>query len=392
MSEYGVLSTGFKRKRLDALLNELNVELKSIFGVNFNVSPESPDGQINGVISESNANLWELAEIAYNSINPSFVTGSTQDILYQLNNVYRMEARSSTVVLTLSGDEGTLIPAGSLVSTFDTNIQFSTDASVTIPVSGSITVNASCVTTGPIDATSNTITQIDTPIVGWNSVTNLNDAILGADLESDSDFRARRNRVIARNSQALLDSIISEIRSLSGVIEVKGYENDTNIDPDSNGLPAYSIYMIVLGGDDDEIANAIYIKKTLGAKMLGNTTVQVLTSSGYLKDIKFSRPVSIPIYVEVNLTTFSDYPVNGDDLIKQAIIDYALGELIENRKFGIGSNVIHSELYTPINTISGHTVDSLFIKKTFPADESLDIVIGIDEIAEFTLSNIVVNS
>jgi hypothetical protein len=48
MSDYGISSEGFKRKRLDQLLEELNSEVKSIFGDNFNVSPESPDGQVNG--------------------------------------------------------------------------------------------------------------------------------------------------------------------------------------------------------------------------------------------------------------------------------------------------------------------------------------------------------
>lgn len=68
MSEFGISAEGFKRKRLDQLLAELNDEVKSIFGDNFNVSPESPDGQVNGTISESNANLWEIAEESYNAL------------------------------------------------------------------------------------------------------------------------------------------------------------------------------------------------------------------------------------------------------------------------------------------------------------------------------------
>jgi hypothetical protein len=84
MSDYGVSSTGFKRKRLNLLLEELNSEVKAIFGDNFNVSPESPDGQINGVVSESNANLWELAEEAYNAFNPKAASGVTLRNLVQL--------------------------------------------------------------------------------------------------------------------------------------------------------------------------------------------------------------------------------------------------------------------------------------------------------------------
>ena len=65
MSDYGITETGFKRKRLDQILDELNGAVKAVFGDNFNVSPESPDGQINGVIAEVFANLWEGFEESY---------------------------------------------------------------------------------------------------------------------------------------------------------------------------------------------------------------------------------------------------------------------------------------------------------------------------------------
>ena len=131
MSDYGISSTGFKRKRLNLLLEELNAEVKSIFGENFNVSPESPDGQINGVVSESNANLWEIAEEAYNAFNPKAASGATLSNLVQLNGITRLPATKTRAELNLTGDSGTVIPAGSLVSTADTGDQLATESTVT---------------------------------------------------------------------------------------------------------------------------------------------------------------------------------------------------------------------------------------------------------------------
>lgn len=392
MSNYGISKTGFNRKRLDVLLEELNNEVKAIFGDNFNVSPESPDGQINGVVSESNANLWEIAEEAYNAFNPSAATGVTLSNLVQLNGIVRFPATSSRVNLSMTGTAGTVIPAGSLISTSDTGDQFATEEDVTLNIGGAGTVFASAVNTGVISATIGTLTVIDTPITGWDIVTNTIDAVLGIDEETDVELRARRVRSIARDAQAIIDAIYAEVRAVVGVTQVAVLENDTNTGPDVNGLPAHSIHVIAVGGDDNAIGEAIFLKKTLGATPFGTTTVQIYDDQDIPHDISFSRPTEIPIYVIVNLTAFSDYPITGDTDIAQAIVNYANGDLVNGRGFFLNDNVILSEIYTPINTIGGHTVDSLFIGTTPTPTGTIDIPISITEVSQFTLVNITVNS
>jgi len=391
MSDYGVSSTGFKRKRLNLLLEELNSEVKAIFGDNFNVSPESPDGQINGVISESNANLWELAEEAYNAFNPKAASGVTLRNLVQLNGIIPFAATASRVELTISGDSGTSIIAGSFIGDVEETIIFSTDETVLIPSGGSVVVQATATVTGPRPALADTITEIITPVTGWDSVTNNDPAVLGTDLEKDSDLRARRERSVARDAQAVIDAIFAEIKSVVGVTQLLVLENDTNSGPDTNGLPAHSINAIVLGGQDQDIAKAIFLKKTLGATSFGNTSAVITDDQSIEHTVSFSRPTEIDIYVIVNLTTFANFPVDGQDLIKQAIIDYSQGILTEGRGFSLGDNVINSQLYSPVNTIQGHTVESLFIGTSAGPTSSADIIIAINEISVFLEANITVN-
>ena len=96
----------------------------------------------------------------------------------------------------------------------------------------------------------------------------------------------------------------------------------------------------------------------------------------------------IKIYVKVTLTKFSDYPGNGDDLIKQAIVDYAEGRLVADRGFSVGDDVIYSELFTPINSVVGQQVDSLFIGiSPSPAGVS-SLPIDFDEVSSWDTSNI----
>ena len=391
MADFGVTEDGFNRKRLDEILGDKNTAVKSVFGENLNVSPESPDGQINGVLSESDANLWELAEEAYNAFNPSIAAGVVLSNLVQLNGLTRLPATSSLVLLTITGTPATVIPAGSLVSTSDTGDQFSTNADATI-VAGTVDVLASAVNTGPINGLAGTLTVIDTPISGWDAVTNVSDAVIGTDEETDVELRARRSQSVARDAQAIIDAIFAEVSAVAGVTHVVVLENDTDTGPDANGLPAHSTHVIVVGGTDADIAEAIFLKKTLGVTPFGTTTIAVNDDQGIPHNVSFSRPTNIPIFVVVNLTTFSGYPADGDDQVKQATVDYANGSLVAGREFSLGDDVIHSEIYTPINTIPGHTVDSMFIKLSSPADATGDITIAIDEISQFLIANITVNS
>jgi len=391
MSEYGISSTGFKRKRLDLLLQELNAEVKTIFGDNFNVSPESPDGQINGVISESNANLWELAEEAYNAFNPKAASGAALSNLVQLNKINRLIATRSRVELSLTGDSGTVIVAGSLVSTSDTGDTLSTNHSVTIDGAGNAVVQATALEFGPISILAGTITQIDTPVLGWDTVTNNDNATVGTNEESDSDLRARRQRSVAVDAQAIIDAIRAGVESIDNVTQAVVLENDTNVE-DSNGLPPKSFQVVVSGGTNADVADVIWLKKPAGILAFGDITVEIIDSQGIAHDISFSRPSPVVIYVKVTLTAFPEYPANGDDIIKKAIVDYANGDLVDNRSFGLGDNVIYTRLYTPINSVAGHEIDDLQISIVSPANGVINIPISITQIADFQIANITVIS
>lgn len=355
----GLTDNGFDRKRLDTLLEELNAELRAIFGENFDVDPSSPQGQINGTISESNANLWEIAEASFNSFQPNKATGDSLSELVQLNNITRQPATASTVSLTLGGDNGTLIPSGSVVETEDTGERFLTLFDVTISA-GVAVVDAASANLGPITALAGTINIIVNPISGWNTVTNPLDAGLGTAEETDEDLRKRRAASVSINAQNVIDAIFARVSNVIGVTSVTVLENRTSA-VDANGLPAHSFEVIVEGGDDNDLANTIFITRTGGVDTFGSTTVNIQDSQNFQQPIRFTRPTDIDIYVDVVLVKGPEYPIDGDDQIKQAILDYANGLLIPGRSFGVGDDVILSELYTPVNIVDDISITSLQI-------------------------------
>mgnify|MGYP006878621981 FL=1 len=130
------------------------------------------------------------------------------------------------------------------------------------------------------------------------------------------------------------------------------------------------------------MAQAIWQNKPMGIRSQGNTIVAVNDIQGFSHDIGFERPSPVPIYVKLTITTDPvNFPPNGEEDIKSAIVDYA-------QNIGVGKDVIFSRLYTPINSVKGHQVDELVIGSTPSPTLSQNVVIPFNAIASFDSNNI----
>lgn len=241
---------------------------------------------------------------------------------------------------------------------------------------------------GAIEQEANTINQIVTPVFGWDSITNPIAASPGRLLETDEELRIRfRNTKLERSSN-ILDSLYSALLNLEGVEEVQIYENDTDI-TDSNGVLPHSFLPVVLGGSSQLIADTIWENKPMGIRSQGNTVVSVVDSQGFPHNIGFERPNPVTIYIEMTLSLNPEAPIpfpgNGVEQIQDSIISYA------DDNFGVGKDVIYSRLFTPINQVPGHQIDSLFIGTSPSPISTSNIVIDFNELASFESVNISVN-
>jgi len=295
----------------------------------------------------------------------------------EILNGLKAEVDSNHPRLTASIDNSTLVVT--VTDSFQlTDFSLSSELTVT---KVSKLVNGTATVAGPLEAPAGTVTQIVTPISGWDSVTNPTAASLGRLRETDEELRLRFASAKFTRGINTIDAIVSDISLVDGVTELKVYENDTD-SVDANGLPAHSFYPVVVGGTQQDIADAIYLNKPAGIQSFGDITIAVLDSQGLPHDISFSRPSLIEIYVDIELTTDSDFPVGGEDLIRDEIVKYA------SENLGIADDVVLSRLYTPINKIEGHRVDNLQIGFSAGSLGTSDLVIGFDELADFIKGNI----
>ena len=286
------------------ILEELIREYKSIFGEDVYLEPDSPDYQLLSVFARHLDDFSAIAVDVYNARNPDYATGNSLDLLLPLNGMSRKKATKSTAVLTIFGDEGTVLPAGSKAIDNDGYI-WSTDEDFTIPSGVSGTVGASCDTPGAITAPAGSINAIYTPLVGWSGVTNAANAIPGTDVETDAEVRARRNLLFSKAANGTLESIVSALMSLGAVEFVSLVYNDTDT-TDAKGLPPHSICALVQGGDSDEIAATVLRTKAPGVQTYGNTTINVV-KSGVTYPVKFTRPTERTVSVTVTVKKLAGY-------------------------------------------------------------------------------------
>lgn len=267
------------------------------------------------------------------------------------------------------------------IAVFDT-VTFTASSNIGIVKArkvGSLTA----VDAGPIEGEANTITSIQTPKTGWDSITNPTAVVPGEDVETDEELRERFRQSKYIRATNILEALYSDLISLDNVVEVQIYENDTDV-VDANGVPAHSFLPIILGGDPLDIAETIWENKPLGIRSYGNTTQTIYDSQGFPHEIGFERPNPVDIYIRMDLTTNSNYPQNGDDLIRSNLASYFTSD------FGIGDDVIYSRLYTPINSVPGHAVNSLEVSTDGVTWTTTNIDVPFNGIATLESNNIVI--
>jgi uncharacterized phage protein gp47/JayE len=245
--------------------------------------------------------------------------------------------------------------------------------------------------TGAITAPANTLTVIETPLFGMDSVTNLLDAAVGNERETDSELRLRRIESLRAIGTSTINGIVNSLRDLDGITSCFVFENNGDV-TDGDGRPPHSYEAFIQGGDNDEIFQTLWLTKPAGIATYGNISGLVLDSQGFEHTLYFSRPVEKLIYLVIEITKNTDpleiggvYPANGDTLVRDAVLAYGA-------TFQIGQDVVLPRFWTPINTIPG--ILGIVVKAGFTAGPTgtSNLAIGAKELALFDTTRTTVTS
>ena len=294
-----------------------------------NTEPETPAGQI--IDSQTASITQKDSELLYlaNMLNPLKATGIFQDALAEIYFLQRKPAIPSSAVIKCTGLPGTVIPVSAQVmSAADDTIWQNTEA-VTIGPDGTCECVFECQSSGLISAAAGTLSRINTMVAGWDTANNKSAATVGQNAETQGAFEARRYASVGLNSRGTIAAVYARVANCAEVVSCIVRENKTNepIEIDSYFLRAHSIYVAVIGGKDEDIAEAIYKSCSAGCDYNGNTTVSVTDSyTGAVENVTFYRPPEYDLYVKVTLQGKDSLPDEYEATVKKAVYDNFYGE------------------------------------------------------------------
>lgn len=224
----------------------------------------------------------------------------------------------------------------------------------------------------------NTLTTKRTSIEGWRSVTNPFEIFPSTGVEEDTDFQERLE-ISRGNYGGAFDGIYSCIDNVRGVsfINIKTNTSDKAV----GDVPAHGLAISVLGGDDDEVADAIFRSIAGGISTVGTISKVLKDVNSGEHTISFSRPDYVPLTMRMQITQYKNFPTNGKILIKQALVDYF-------NSLNVGDPVQFSRLYTPINSVAGFSISNLSIGKVGDNLGQQNINMTFNQIPQLSADNI----
>ena len=327
---YGLTSKGFRLKRMDEILFELQESFRSSLGQSLDVNPEtSVIGQIATILAEREALVWEAAKGAYDSMYPASADDVSLDNVASMTGVERRPATKSTTDVTCSGTPGTVLSVGRVLSVAGTGARFVLAATATIGLGGSISASFEAQETGSVQAPAGTLTIIETPVTGWSSASNPADADVGDDVESDVEFRVRRRESLRVIGAATVDAIRSRLLDdVAGVVDAIVRENDGDV-VDLDGVPPHSLHCIVGGGAAQDIGELIWRTKAAGIRSYGvDESVIVADTQGFTHAVDFDRAKIIRTFLHVQIAVGTSFNQGAKQKERVTVTNNSVGDTL----------------------------------------------------------------
>jgi uncharacterized phage protein gp47/JayE len=221
----------------------------------------------------------------------------------------------------------------------------SSDVNLEFPLLGFYAVYTAT-KTGPIIVSIGALNEIVNKVNGLDSAINYASGIPGRGAESDTELRMSLG---TRQKQATANevSIQNEIFKVDGVEYARVYSNRGIIE--INGRPPKSYEAVVVGGDEQEIAELIFEKGPAGIQAFGNIIKDVIDSEGFHWSIGFSRPLNKYIWIIV------DYSPNSEESLPMDVVSAIRDNIITwgQTALDVGVDLIYQKMFRPVYDVPG---------------------------------------
>ena len=226
-----------------------------------------------------------------------------------------------------------------------------------------LTGDFTCDDYGAVSVPALSLDTIATPISDWISIYQPIAGISGTDTETDTEFRLRKAQGL-RSGTATEDAIWAAVYRVPNVARVVVSSN-RGMAQDAEGRPAKSFEVVVEGGANAAIAQAIWGAMPAGILPYGTfespNIPTAVGKDGAVHQVNFSRPKAKYAWVRVIIQAYNSEESAPTDLvasIQDAVVSWG------NTNLKLGSNFVRQRLYGPVLSIPGIESVSILIAVT----------------------------
>lgn len=387
-----IVNTGVIVPDTSDLKNDITAEYQDTLGSDMNTTAGTPQGRLIDAETLARSNVVRSNSLTANMFNINLAYGKALDALGAMFGLYREGATSSSVLATITGVSGTVIPANSQASTAK-GVIFYLENQVTISESGTVQAVFLSQEKGEVPCAIGELNKIIDGTFGWETITNETPAVLGTPQESDESFKSKFPTGIFTGKSLLEDysSALGKVENLNSSYLYDNYTDEV-ITIDGVNIQPHSLYSCVDGGADQDVAEALFKVKSSGCGYTGNTTVFVkdpIYGNNY--KVSFDRPEQILTDVKVTVKQEAAAEFDLEQAIIDTIIQYAAGNIPTVQGLSVNVNVSPFEIAGALScSLPSISVQQVEIAVHGEALSTAVIPIKINQIAVITASNITV--
>ena len=245
---------------------------KDIYGSDIDLSTGSADGTWIAQQALIINNMCQVIKNLYGNLNVDTASGIYLDALCALSNVKRRQATKSTANVKITNLLDSENNFANLSFLDKSGLEWTYSKPISLAANESKAITIECSQYGQISAPKGWIYQ--TIEVTNLNVEQLEDASIGLNQETDSELRARRNESFSINGVTVLESLVAALLNISGIEDVKVYNNNSSsaiTSKDGTSIADHTIYVIVRKKEgvnviDENVGTTIYLKLTPGIR------------------------------------------------------------------------------------------------------------------------------
>ena len=314
---WGLTSAGLSLPRHEDLLAEIDARYFADTGIDLDsANPDNANQllvRLNGYHVDQLMKVLDLVQAVYDAFDPDGAEGVQASHIARITGTERKQPTKSTVTCRCSGTNGTVLLEGATAQggTSDELARWVATESGTIS-GGFVDLVFEAAEAGATTAEAGTIDTIVTPVSGWTSVTNLADAAVGLDEETDAALLKRRRLALAERAGCGHPGIRSRLLGLDFVQAAAILSNGDSEEKELNGItmPGNSYLVVLLPtqlteDQEKEVLSVLY-DSVLSTSQPAGTDVEgtvVEFETGVSWPVAFDYGTDLEVTIAFTITT-----------------------------------------------------------------------------------------